>query len=62
MIRRCAQSVYSEKCRSWYKMGKEEGRVVALWPGERDYLEVHFYTRLKLNDGIQDHVCMRCEH
>lgn len=27
------QSVYSEKCRSWYKMGKEEGRVVALWPG-----------------------------
>ncbi|KAJ3480196.1 hypothetical protein NLI96_g8512 [Meripilus lineatus] len=26
-------SVYSEKCRSWYKMGKEEGRVVALWPG-----------------------------
>jgi len=26
-------SVYSEKCRSWYKMGKEEGRVVGLWPG-----------------------------
>ncbi|KAH9830110.1 FAD/NAD-binding domain-containing protein [Rhodofomes roseus] len=26
-------TVYSEKCRSWYKMGKEEGRVVALWPG-----------------------------
>ncbi|KAF8899237.1 flavin-binding monooxygenase [Infundibulicybe gibba] len=22
-----------EKCRSWYKAGKEEGRVVALWPG-----------------------------
>ncbi|KAI5115440.1 hypothetical protein M0805_005525 [Coniferiporia weirii] len=26
-------TVYSEKCRSWYKMGKEEGRVVGLWPG-----------------------------
>ncbi|EIN14235.1 FAD/NAD(P)-binding domain-containing protein [Punctularia strigosozonata HHB-11173 SS5] len=26
-------SVYSEKCRSWYKMGKEEGRVTGLWPG-----------------------------
>jgi len=27
------QTVYSAKCRSWYKMGKEEGRVVGLWPG-----------------------------
>ncbi|KAH9888569.1 FAD/NAD-P-binding domain-containing protein [Cubamyces lactineus] len=27
------KSVYSEKCRSWYKAGKEEGRVVGLWPG-----------------------------
>ncbi|KZT07847.1 FAD/NAD-binding domain-containing protein [Laetiporus sulphureus 93-53] len=27
------KTVYSEKCRSWYKMGKEEGRNVALWPG-----------------------------
>ncbi|THH07656.1 hypothetical protein EW145_g3232 [Phellinidium pouzarii] len=27
------RSVFSEKCRSWYKMGKEEGRVVGLWPG-----------------------------
>jgi len=27
------QSVYSEKCRSWYKMGKEDGRIVGLWPG-----------------------------
>ncbi|KIM76405.1 hypothetical protein PILCRDRAFT_648853 [Piloderma croceum F 1598] len=26
-------TVYSEKCRSWYKMGKEEGRVTGLWPG-----------------------------
>ncbi|KAJ3753930.1 FAD/NAD-binding domain-containing protein [Lentinula raphanica] len=27
------QSVFGEKCRSWYKVGKEEGRVVSLWPG-----------------------------
>ncbi|EJD00095.1 FAD/NAD-binding domain-containing protein [Fomitiporia mediterranea MF3/22] len=27
------ETVYSEKCRSWYKMGKEEGRIVGLWPG-----------------------------
>ncbi|KAI0635260.1 hypothetical protein C8Q77DRAFT_1054047 [Trametes polyzona] len=26
-------TVFSEKCRSWYKVGKEEGRVVGLWPG-----------------------------
>ncbi|KAF8900786.1 hypothetical protein CPB85DRAFT_1324906 [Mucidula mucida] len=26
-------TVFGEKCRSWYKAGKEEGRVVALWPG-----------------------------
>ncbi|KAI0704079.1 FAD/NAD-P-binding domain-containing protein [Earliella scabrosa] len=27
------KTVYSEKCRSWYKMGQEDGRVVGLWPG-----------------------------
>ncbi|EIW74531.1 FAD/NAD(P)-binding domain-containing protein [Coniophora puteana RWD-64-598 SS2] len=27
------KTVYSSKCRSWYKMGKEEGRVSGLWPG-----------------------------
>ncbi|KAG6812856.1 hypothetical protein H0H92_015954 [Tricholoma furcatifolium] len=26
-------TVYSEKCRSWYKGGKDVGRVSALWPG-----------------------------
>ncbi|KAG6911287.1 hypothetical protein DXG01_002126 [Tephrocybe rancida] len=26
-------TVYSEKCRSWYKGGKEVGKVTALWPG-----------------------------
>jgi cation diffusion facilitator CzcD-associated flavoprotein CzcO len=27
------KTIFSEKCRSWYKMGKEEGRIVALYPG-----------------------------
>ena len=26
--------MFSAKCRSWYKLGKEEGRVVGLWPGQ----------------------------
>lgn len=28
------RTVYSEKCRSWYKKGAELGPVVALWPGQ----------------------------
>ncbi|THG96306.1 hypothetical protein EW026_g5501 [Hermanssonia centrifuga] len=27
------RTVFSEKVRTWYKSGKEEGRVIALWPG-----------------------------
>ncbi|KAM5531996.1 hypothetical protein V8D89_014330 [Ganoderma adspersum] len=27
------KTVYSENCRSWYKMNKADGRVVGLWPG-----------------------------
>ncbi|KAL1970195.1 hypothetical protein VTN77DRAFT_5355 [Rasamsonia byssochlamydoides] len=27
------KTVFSTKCRSWYKGGKEDGRVIALWPG-----------------------------
>ncbi|OCH86448.1 FAD/NAD-binding domain-containing protein [Obba rivulosa] len=27
------KTVYSEKCRSWYKNGKDEGRITGLWPG-----------------------------
>ncbi|KAI0372040.1 FAD/NAD-P-binding domain-containing protein [Pilatotrama ljubarskyi] len=27
------RTVFTEKCRSWYKLGKEEGRVTGLWPG-----------------------------
>ncbi|KAJ8475161.1 hypothetical protein ONZ51_g6747 [Trametes cubensis] len=26
-------TVFTQNCRSWYKLGREEGRVVALWPG-----------------------------
>jgi len=28
------RTVFSTKCRSWYKGGKEDGRVSALWPGK----------------------------
>lgn len=28
-----AKTVFGAKCRSWYKGGTEEGRIVALWPG-----------------------------
>ncbi|KAL4898718.1 hypothetical protein BDV59DRAFT_197596 [Aspergillus ambiguus] len=28
-----ARTVFSLKCRSWYKGGTEDGRVTALWPG-----------------------------
>ncbi|OCH84940.1 FAD/NAD-binding domain-containing protein [Obba rivulosa] len=27
------KTVYSEQCRSWYKMGNEQGRVTGLYPG-----------------------------
>ncbi|KAJ5752204.1 hypothetical protein N7520_009121 [Penicillium odoratum] len=28
-----SRTVFSSKCRSWYKGGTEDGRVTALWPG-----------------------------
>ncbi|GCB21620.1 putative sterigmatocystin biosynthesis monooxygenase stcW [Aspergillus awamori] len=28
-----SRTVYSEKCRSWYKGGDEDGRVIGVWPG-----------------------------
>ena len=28
-----SRTVFSEKCRSWYKGGTEDGRITALWPG-----------------------------
>lgn len=27
------QTVFAHKCRSWYKAGQDEGRIVGLWPG-----------------------------
>ncbi|KAH9841071.1 FAD/NAD-binding domain-containing protein [Rhodofomes roseus] len=27
------KTVFTQGCRSWYKRGKDEGRIVALWPG-----------------------------
>ncbi|EYE97013.1 flavin-containing monooxygenase [Aspergillus ruber CBS 135680] len=29
-----SRTVFSERCRSWYKGGTEDGRVTALWPGK----------------------------
>lgn len=29
------KTVHSERCRSWYKLGKDEGRIVGLWPGSQ---------------------------
>ncbi len=25
--------MFTARCRSWYKLGKEEGRIIGLWPG-----------------------------
>ncbi|KAG9314939.1 hypothetical protein JVU11DRAFT_4047 [Chiua virens] len=53
-------TVYSAKCRSWYKLGKEEGPVVGLWPGsclhavralERPRWEDYNYEHL---DGVRN--------
>ncbi|THU82650.1 FAD/NAD(P)-binding domain-containing protein [Dendrothele bispora CBS 962.96] len=42
-------TVYGQKCRSWYKMGKEEGRVVGLWPGS-SLLVVHALSHPRWED------------
>ena len=31
------QTTFSEHCRSWYKVGKADGRVVAIWPGNSSF-------------------------
>ncbi|KAF5345212.1 hypothetical protein D9758_009659 [Tetrapyrgos nigripes] len=43
------KSVFGSKCKSWYKMGKEEGRVVALWPGSPLHA-VHALTHPRWED------------
>lgn len=29
-----SKTVFSSKCRSWYKGGEEDGRIIAVWPGK----------------------------
>lgn len=60
------QTVFGEKCRSWYKAGKEDGRVVAIWPGEK---ETSFDTNPDLiislntiNSGSSLHAIRALEH
>ncbi|KAH9888563.1 hypothetical protein C8Q73DRAFT_794305 [Cubamyces lactineus] len=31
-------TVFTQNCRSWYKFGREEGRVVGLWPSALPFL------------------------
>ncbi|KIM87471.1 hypothetical protein PILCRDRAFT_277930 [Piloderma croceum F 1598] len=38
-------TVYSDRCRSWYKMGKDEDRVVGLWPARACMPCVHLNIR-----------------
>lgn len=39
-------TVWTEDCRSWYKNGTKEGRVMALWPGSSlHFMEVMEYPR-----------------
>lgn len=35
--------VFSDSCRSWYKGGKADGKVIAIWPGS----SVHYYDAIK---------------
>ncbi|KAF5345163.1 hypothetical protein D9758_009669 [Tetrapyrgos nigripes] len=43
------KTVFGQKCKSWYKGGKEEGRVVALFPGS-SLLYVHALTYPRWED------------
>ncbi|KAI0940653.1 hypothetical protein AcW1_003794 [Taiwanofungus camphoratus] len=53
-------SVYTEKVRSWYKAGKEDGRVVAIYPGSTLHAQRALaYPRwedfnYELEDGVQN--------
>lgn len=38
-----SRTVFSEKCRSWYKGGTEDGRVTALWPGKFTFEDVRLF-------------------
>ena len=48
--------MYSEKCRSWYKLGKDEGRIVGLWPGNGSHIFVCGERKLTIvNQGSSLH-------
>ena len=52
-------TVYSEKCRSWYKMGTTDGRIVALWPGVyHTSLILSISQRDRFTLSMQARVCM----
>jgi cation diffusion facilitator CzcD-associated flavoprotein CzcO len=38
-------TVFSMKCRSWYKGGTEDGRINALWPGKLSSLTAWYHAR-----------------
>ncbi|OCH86933.1 FAD/NAD-P-binding domain-containing protein [Obba rivulosa] len=55
------KTVFSEKCRSWYKMGQEEGRVTGLYPGSclhairvLEHPRWEDYTYELLDPGVQN--------
>jgi len=35
--------VFSDSCRSWYKGGRADGKVIGIWPGS----SLHYYEVLK---------------
>ena len=40
------RTVWTENCRSWYKHGSRDGRIVALWPGSSlHFIETMEYPR-----------------
>ena len=57
-------TVYSEKCRSWYKMGTTDGRIVALWPGMslRVRITCHTLPLMIVPSGSCLHAVRAIEH
>jgi hypothetical protein len=35
--------VFTDSCRSWYKGGRSDGKVIAIWPGS----SVHYYEVIR---------------
>jgi cation diffusion facilitator CzcD-associated flavoprotein CzcO len=45
------RTVFNTKCRSWYKGGKEEGRITAVWPGMSFLFSLSVFDIRKLTFG-----------